>query len=190
MSVKAAKRDFARATREAERAVIAGWHELEDTYDTAADRGQDLAGSARDWGYDVAGSARDLAGAARDRARDARERAIDARERAHRAAGRGQELAGTARDRAAEARDRVLSAQREAWRRGEAARDALAGRKTHQRRTLFLVAAAGVGAGAALVIASRRWAAARERARMDALLPDIDDIDGEALPDFPPTATS
>lgn len=87
---------------------------------------------------------------------------------------RGRELASDARERVSDARDRMSTFQRESRRRGEAARDALAGRASRRhRRSLFIAAIAGVGVGAALMFAARRLAAASQGVHDDLTHDDV-----------------
>jgi hypothetical protein len=93
------------------------------------------------------------------------------------AAGRTQELVGDAKSRAKglrrdpQARAKGLRTDakeisRETRRRTSAARDALAGKRTHRWRWVAAAAAAGVGAGAAAAGFLRRLFAAREQAQL------------------------
>lgn len=100
------------------------------------------------------------AGRTQDLAGDARSRVSELRRQARK---RGKET----RKRADGARRRGLDAKGEAYRRSTAARNALAGKQTHTLRWVFVAAAAGVTAGAAVAQFGRKLIRSREQAQLE-----------------------
>jgi hypothetical protein len=72
-----------------------------------------------------------------------------------------------ARKRGSDVRKRGVAAKEEAYRRGTAARDALAGRRSHTWRWVVLAASAGIAAGAAVAQVGRRLVRSREQAQLE-----------------------
>lgn len=112
--------------------------QLTGALDTAAGRTHDLVGDAKS--------------RARGLGRDARSRAKNLRK--------------DARSRAKDLRKDARGLGKETRRRTSAARDALAGKRTHPWRWIMAAAAAGIGAGAAAVAYVQRLFVAREQARL------------------------
>jgi len=101
----------------------------------------------------AAGRTHDIAGGTRTRLGELRSQA----------GARGRE----ARKRGSDARKRGVAAKEEAYRRGTAAREALAGRRSHTWRWVALAASAGLAAGAAVAQFGRRLVRSREQAQLE-----------------------
>jgi hypothetical protein len=86
-----------------------------------------------------------------------------------------------ARKRGREARTRGLAARDEAYRRGVAAREALAGNRPHTWRWVITAAAAGLAAGAAVAEFGRRLIRYREQAQLE----KIEQTVADATTDLP-----
>jgi hypothetical protein len=92
-----------------------------------------------------------------------------------------RERSDLARKRGRAARTRGLAARDEAYRRGAAAREALAGKRSHTWRWVITAAAAGLAAGAAVAELGRRLIRYREQAQLE----KIEQTVADATTDLP-----